>query len=86
MTICGNSSIVAEENCFYLFIYEEIVRHNDQCLIRDSLLTNKLMLQGFLQSRLQAAFRKVYSRYNDHVCRYNFRLGQMLSDVFYTNR
>jgi hypothetical protein len=37
----------------------------DQFLIRGSLLTNKLILQGFLQSRLQAAFRKFYGSYND---------------------
>jgi hypothetical protein len=32
----------------------------DQCLIRGSLLTNKLMSQEFLQSHVQAAFRKFY--------------------------
>jgi hypothetical protein len=43
----------------------------DQFLIRGSVLTKKLMSQGFLQSRLQAAVRKYYSRYNDLVCQYN---------------
>jgi uncharacterized protein (DUF1697 family) len=54
------------------------------------------MPQGFLQSRLQAAFRKSYGRSNDIVCKfycrynnlvsqYNFPLGQMLSNVFHTN-
>jgi hypothetical protein len=57
----------------------------NQFLIRDSLLTNKLMSQGFLQPRLQAAFRKFYGRYNDLVCQYDLPLGQMLSDVFHTN-
>jgi hypothetical protein len=37
----------------------------DQFLVRGSLLTNKLMSQGFQMSRLQAAFRKFYGRYND---------------------
>jgi hypothetical protein len=49
-------------------------------------MTNKLMSQRFLQSRLQAAFRKVYGRDNDLVCQYNLSLGQMLSDVFHTSR
>jgi hypothetical protein len=37
---------------------------SDQFFVRGSLLTNKLMSQGFQLSRLQAAFRKFY-RYND---------------------
>ena len=35
----------------------------DQFLSRGRLLTDKLMLQGFLQSRLMSAFRKFYGRY-----------------------
>jgi hypothetical protein len=40
----------------------------------------------FLLTRLYAAFRKFYGRYNDLVCLYSLPLGQMLSDVFHTNR
>ena len=55
----------------------------NQFLIRGGLLTNKLMSK----SRLQTAFSKFYSRYNDLNCQYNNHLGQiMLSDVFHTNR
>jgi hypothetical protein len=36
-------------------------------------------------SRLQAAFRKFYGRYNDHIYPYNLSLGRMLSDVFHNN-
>jgi hypothetical protein len=43
----------------------------DQFLIRGSLLTNKWITQGFLQSRLQAAFCKFYGRYSDLVEQYN---------------
>jgi hypothetical protein len=43
----------------------------NQFLIRRSLLTKKFMSQGFLQSRLRAAFRKLYGRYNDLVCQHN---------------
>jgi hypothetical protein len=51
-------------------------------LVWGSLLTNKLMAQGFQLSRLQAAFRKFYGRYNDLICPYNLSLGHMLCDVF----
>jgi hypothetical protein len=44
------------------------------------------MSQGFQLSRLQAAFRKFYGRYNDLICPYNLSLGHMLSDMFHTNR
>jgi hypothetical protein len=58
----------------------------DQFLVRGSLLTNKLMSQGFQMSRLQAAFRKFYGRYNDLIYPYNLSLGHMLSDMFPNNR
>jgi hypothetical protein len=41
------------------------------------------MSHGFLQSRLQATFRKFYGCYNDLVCQYNLCLGQMLWYVSY---
>jgi hypothetical protein len=65
--------------CWSLFVIRSV-------LIRGSLLTNKLMSQGFQLARLHAAFRKFYGRYNDLVCPYNLSLGHMLSDVFHTNR
>jgi hypothetical protein len=58
----------------------------DQFLVRGSLLTNKLMSQGFQLSHLQAAFRKFYDRYNDLISPYNLSLRHMLSDMFHTNR
>jgi hypothetical protein len=57
----------------------------DQVLNRSRLLTDKLMLQGFLQSRLLSAFRKFYGRYNDLIYNYKFSLSHMLSDIFHTN-
>ena len=42
----------------------------DKFLNRGRLLTNKLLLQGFQQSRLKAAFRKFYGRYNNLVYQY----------------
>jgi hypothetical protein len=58
----------------------------DQFLVRGSLLTNKLMWQGFHLSRWQSAFRKLYDRYNDLIYPFNLSLGHMLSDMFHTNR
>jgi hypothetical protein len=58
----------------------------DQFLVRGSLLTKKLMSQGFHMSRLQAAFRKFYSRYNDLIYPYNLSLDHMLSDMFHNIR
>jgi hypothetical protein len=51
---------------------------------QSSLLTNKLISLRFLQSRLYAACHKYYN--NDLRCQYNLPFGQMLSDVFHTNR
>ena len=57
----------------------------DQFLNRGKLLTDKLLLQGFQQSRLKAAFRKFYGRYNNLVYQYDLSLSQMLSDVFHSH-
>ena len=56
----------------------------DQFLNRGKLLTDKLLLQGFQQSRLKAAFRKFYGRYNNLVYQYDLSLSQMLS-VFHSH-
>jgi hypothetical protein len=51
---------------------------------RGSLLTNKLMLQGYNASCLKSTFRKFYGRYNDLVCDYKLPLAHMLDDLFHT--
>ena len=51
---------------------------------RGKLLTNKLMLQGYNESRLKSSFRKFYGRYNDLVCDYKLSLAHMLNDLFHT--
>ena len=43
------------------FAYEDFSK-------RGRLLTNKLILQGYNESRLKSSFRKFYGRYNDLVC------------------
>jgi hypothetical protein len=57
----------------------------DQFLSRGRLLTDKLMLQGILQSRLMPAFRKLYGHYNDLIYNYKLSLSHMLSVIFHNN-
>jgi hypothetical protein len=59
------------------FAYEDFSK-------RGKLLTKKLMLQGYNESRLKASFRKVYGRYDDLVCDYKLSLAHMLNDLFHT--
>jgi hypothetical protein len=51
---------------------------------RGKLLTNKLMLQGYNESRLKSSFCKFYGRYNDLVCNYKSSLAHKLNDLFDT--
>jgi hypothetical protein len=69
-----------------LILYARACVTYDQFLIQGSLLTNKLMSQGFQQSCLQADFCKFSGRYNNLIYPYNLSLGHMLSDMFHTNR
>ena len=57
----------------------------NQFSIRGRLLTDKLIIQGFLESRLMSASRKFYGRYNDLIHNYKLSLSHMLSDIFHTN-
>jgi hypothetical protein len=57
----------------------------DQFLSRVDKLTDKLMLQGFLQSRLMSAFCKFYARDNDLIHNHKLSLSHMLSDIFHTS-
>ena len=59
------------------FAYEDFSK-------RGKLLTNKLMLQGYNESRLKSSFRQFYGRYNDFVCGYNLSLAHMLNNLFHT--
>jgi hypothetical protein len=56
-------------------------------MVENSLLGAHVFIYSFYNfqtSWCQAAFRKLYVRYNDLVCQYNLSLGQMLSSVFRT--
>jgi hypothetical protein len=59
------------------FAYEDFSK-------RGKLLTKKLMMQGYNESRLKSSFRKFYGRYNDLVCDYKLGLAHMLDDLFHT--
>jgi hypothetical protein len=49
------------------------------------LLTSKMMLQGYNESRLKPSFLKFYGRYNGIVSCYKLSLAHMLNDMFHTN-
>jgi hypothetical protein len=59
------------------FAYEDFSK-------RGKLLTKKLMLQGYNESRLKSSFRKFYGRYNDLVCNDKLSLAHMLNDLFHS--
>jgi hypothetical protein len=69
--------VVAIWRVWVLFTYDvyisQLIRYaracstHDQFFSRGRLQTDKLMSQGFLQSRLTSAFRKFYGCYNDLV-------------------
>jgi hypothetical protein len=69
-----------------LICYARACSAYDLFLVRGSLLTKKVDVKGFQMSRLQAAFREFYGRYNDLIYPYNLSLGHMLSDMFHSNR
>ena len=59
------------------FAYEDFSK-------RGKLLTKKLMLQGYNESRLKSSFCKFFDRYNDLVCDYKLSLAHVLKDMFHT--
>jgi hypothetical protein len=74
----------------YMYI-SQLIRYARACFAayedfskRGKLLTNKLMLQNYNESRLKSQFRKFCSRYNDLVCNYKLSLAHMLNDLFHT--
>jgi hypothetical protein len=57
----------------------------DQFSSQGRLLTDKLIIQGFLQSCLMSAFCNFYGRYNDLIHIYELSLSHMLSGIFHSN-
>jgi hypothetical protein len=72
----------------YGIYISQLIRYARACSTYNQfsrLLTDKLIIQGFLQSRLMSAFRKFYGSYNDLIHIYKLSLGHMLSDIFHSN-
>jgi hypothetical protein len=84
--VCSNIPLSPAQRVYIsqLIRYARACSTYDQFLSWSRLLTDKLMLQGFLQSRLMSAFRKFYGRYNDLIYNYKLSLSHMLCDNFHT--
>ena len=82
-------SIIPLSPAYGVYI-SQLIRYARACFAcedfskRCKLLTNKLMFQGYNESRLKSSFRKFYGRYNDLVCDYKLSLAHMLNDLFHT--
>ena len=59
-------------------------RYND-FLYRGSILTSKLLKQGYSVEKLKTAFRKFYGRHSDLVGKYNISVSHMLQGLFDNN-
>ena len=66
----------------------QLIRYSRACisyqdfLERGSLLTTKLLNQGFLMVKLKSSLRKFYGRHHDLVGRYGISVSQMITDMF----
>jgi hypothetical protein len=84
--LCSNTPL---SPAYGVYVFQ-LIRYVRACFayedfsIRGRLLTNKLMLQGYNESRLKLSFWKFYGRYNDLVCDYKLPLAHMLNDLFHT--
>ena len=85
--LCSNipSSPVYGVYVSQLIRYARACSAYDQFLNRGKLLTDKLLLQGFQQSRLKAAFRKFYGRYNNLLYQYDLHVSLSQMPVSYTH-
>jgi hypothetical protein len=81
---CSNIPLSPSYGSVYIF---QLIRYARTCSTYDQFfsrvrqLTDKLMLQGFLQSRLTS----FYGCYNDLIHNYKLSLSHMLFDIFHTN-
>ena len=64
-----------------------IIRYSTACaqysdfLDRDQLLTQKLLKQGYVASRLKSLLHKLYGSHHDLVDRYEISISQMTMDL-----
>ena len=52
---------------------------------RASLLTSRLLQQGYLSNRLQLSLKKFYGHHHDLVVKYDVSVSQLIADVFATS-
>ena len=66
----------------------QLIRYSRACdqyqdfLDRVHLLTNKLLNQGFIDTRLKLSLQKFYGRHHELVGRYGKSISEMKSDIF----
>ena len=84
--LCSNVPLLPTYGVYVsqLIRYARACHTYDNFLKRGQLLTQKLILQGYNESRLKSSFRKFYGRYNDLVCDYKLSLSHLLTDLFHT--
>ena len=69
----------------------QLIRYTRACSVygdfirRGKLLGEKLLSQGYEESRLKSTFRIFFGRYNDLICKYQVHLSGMLTDLFQTS-
>jgi hypothetical protein len=82
---CSNTPLSPAYGVYFcqLIRYARACSTYDQFLSRGRLQPDKLMLQGFLQSRLTSAFRKFNDRCNDLIHHYKHSLSHMLFNNFF---
>jgi hypothetical protein len=74
----------------YVVYVSQLIQYTKACFAyedfskRGRLLTNKLMLQGYNESRFKSSFCKFYGHYNHLVCDYKLPLAHMLDGLFHT--
>ena len=72
----------------YGVFVSQLIRYARACstysdfLGRASLLTSKLLNQGYLQARLIATCKKFYGRHHDLVTKYSKTVSQLIADLF----
>ena len=80
---------IPESPAYGVFI-SQLIRYVRVCsrydfLYRGSILTSKLLKQGYSVEKLKTAFRKFYGRHSDLVGKYNISVSHMLQGLFDNN-
>ena len=82
--ICSN---IPQSPAYGVFV-SQLIRYSRACssyddfLVRSHLLVNKLLKQGFLTSKLKAAFRKFYGRHFVLIQKYNMSVNNIINNLF----